>query len=86
MVGAACALALAAWVVPVRWRASVATLMMSGVPIGGSAAALIGIPVIPSMGWRPMFAFAIVALIVLIPLALIYFPKDDPGREGRAAA
>ena len=78
--------ALAADVVPVRWRASVATLMMSGVPIGGSAAALIGIPVIPSMGWRPMFAFAIVALIVLIPLALIYFPKDDPGREGRAAA
>lgn len=78
--------ALAADVVPVRWRASVATLMMSGVPIGGSAAALIGIPVIPSMGWRPMFAFAIIALVVLIPLALIYFPKDAPSRESRAAA
>ena len=77
--------ALAADVVPVRWRASVATLMMSGVPIGGSAAALVGIPVIPAWGWRPMFAFAILALVVLIPLALIFFPKDDPGREGRAA-
>lgn len=77
--------ALAADVVPVRWRASVATLMMSGVPIGGSAAALIGIPVIPAMGWRPMFAFAIIALVVLIPLGLIFFPKDKMGPVDRTA-
>lgn len=77
--------ALAADVVPVRWRASVATLMMSGVPIGGSAAALIGIPVIPAMGWRPMFAFAIIALVALIPLGLIFFPKDKMGPVDRTA-
>lgn len=76
--------ALAADVVSPRWRASVATLMMSGVPIGGSAAALLGIPVIPNMGWRPMFGFAILAVAVLIPLAMIYFPKDGPAVRAEA--
>ncbi len=52
--------ALAAELVPNKWRAAVATMMMSGVPIGGSIAALIGIPPVipPNWGWRPMFAFA----------------------------
>ena len=58
--------ALAAELVPDKWRAAVATMMMSGVPIGGSIAALIGIPVIPNWGWRPMFAFALIPLLVLV--------------------
>ncbi|MDO1477096.1 MFS transporter [Rhodococcus ruber] len=66
--------ALAAELVPPRWRAAVATMMMSGVPIGGSVAALLGIPVIPHWGWRPMFLFALVPLFVLVPLALKYLP------------
>lgn len=68
--------ALAADVVPRRWRAGVATLMMSGVPIGGSIAALVGISVIPSLGWRPMFVFALIPLVTLIPLGLAFFPKE----------
>jgi AAHS family benzoate transporter-like MFS transporter len=75
--------ALAADLVPQRWRAGVATLMMSGVPIGGSIAALIGIPVIPAWGWRPMFAFALVALVVLVPVAWRVLPADGP-RTGAA--
>ncbi|KAE8762840.1 MFS transporter [Georgenia thermotolerans] len=75
--------ALAADLVPQRWRAGVATLMMSGVPIGGSIAALLGIPVIPAWGWRPMFAFALVALVVLVPLAWRVLPGDGP-RTGAA--
>ncbi|WP_416063151.1 MFS transporter [Rhodococcus indonesiensis] len=67
--------ALAAELVPPRWRAAVATMMMSGVPIGGSVAALLGIPVIPNWGWRPMFLFALVPLFVLVPLALKYLPN-----------
>lgn len=67
--------ALAAELVPRRWRAAVATMMMSGVPIGGSIAALLGIPVIPNWGWRPMFLFALVPLFVLVPLALKYLPN-----------
>lgn len=66
--------ALAAELVPPRWRAAVATMMMSGVPIDGSVAALLGIPVIPHWGWRPMFLFALVPLFVLVPLALKYLP------------
>lgn len=66
--------ALAAELVPDKWRAAVATMMMSGVPIGGSIAALVGIPVIPNWGWRPMFAFALIPLFVLVPLALKVLP------------
>ena len=68
--------ALAAELVPVKWRAAIATMMMSGVPLGGSIAALIGIPVIPEWGWRPMFAFALIALVVLVPLALKFLPDN----------
>ncbi|MFH5822595.1 MFS transporter [Georgenia sp. AZ-5] len=68
--------ALAADLVPTRWRAATATVMMSGVPIGGSLAALLGIPVIPAFGWRPMFAVALVALLVLVPLAIKVLPSD----------
>jgi AAHS family benzoate transporter-like MFS transporter len=41
--------------------------MMSGVPIGGSIAALLAIPVLPSLGWQTMylFAFSGCALLVL---------------------
>ncbi|WP_413247723.1 MFS transporter [Rhodococcus sp. Z13] len=69
--------ALAAELVPDKWRAAVATMMMSGVPIGGSIAALVGIPVIPNWGWRPMFAFALVPLLVLVPLAVKVLPKHE---------
>ena len=67
--------ALAAELVPDKWRAAVATMMMSGVPIGGSIAALIGIPVIPHWGWRPMFAFALIPLLILVPLAVKVLPR-----------
>ncbi|MFF0816939.1 MFS transporter [Rhodococcus sp. NPDC003318] len=76
--------ALAAELVPARWRAAVATMMMSGVPIGGSIAALIGIPVIPNWGWRPMFLFAVVPLVVLVPLALKYLPSSTPAENAPA--
>lgn len=70
--------ALAAELVPDKWRAAVATMMMSGVPIGGSIAALVGIPVIPNWGWRPMFLFALIPLVLFVPLALKVLPKDQP--------
>ena len=79
--------ALAAELVPDKWRAAIATMMMSGVPIGGSIAALIGIPVIPHWGWRPMFAFALVPLVNLVPLAVKVLPTakaSDPAALGRS--
>ncbi len=66
--------ALAADVVPARWRAMVATLMMSGVPIGGTIAALSGIVIIPAWGWPGMFLIAVLPLIFLVPLGIKYLP------------
>ncbi|WP_408016205.1 MFS transporter [Rhodococcus artemisiae] len=78
--------ALAAELVPNKWRAAVATMMMSGVPIGGSIAALVGIPVIPHWGWRPMFLFAIIPLVVLVPLALRTLPSTTTKADQKAGA
>lgn len=70
--------ALVAELVPAKWRSTIATLMMSGVPIGGSLAALAGIPLIPAFGWPVMFLVAVVALAVVIPLGLRYLPETLP--------
>ncbi|MGN5239233.1 MULTISPECIES: MFS transporter [unclassified Rhodococcus (in: high G+C Gram-positive bacteria)] len=78
--------ALAAELVPNKWRAAVATMMMSGVPIGGSIAALVGIPVIPNWGWRPMFLFALIPLVVLVPLALKTLPSTTMKVDTKAGA
>jgi len=82
--------ALVAELVPAKWRSTIATLMMSGVPIGGSIAALVGIPLIPAFGWPVMFLVAVLALVVVIPLGLRYLPETLPSEEsaadGKAAA
>ena len=67
--------ALVAELVPVKWRSAIATLMMSGVPIGGTLAALVGIPLIPRFGWPVMFLVAGLALVVVVPLGLVFLPR-----------
>ncbi|MDD0857888.1 aromatic acid/H+ symport family MFS transporter [Arthrobacter alpinus] len=67
--------ALVAELVPVKWRSAIATLMMSGVPIGGTIAALVGIPLIPVFGWPVMFMVAGLALVVVVPLGFKFLPK-----------
>ena len=81
--------ALVAELVPEKWRSTIATLMMSGVPIGGSIAALAGIPLIPAFGWPVMFLVAVVALVVVIPLGIRFLPETlapKPGGADRAGA
>jgi MFS transporter, AAHS family, benzoate transport protein len=73
--------AMVAELVPDRWRSSIATLMMSGVPIGGSLAALLGIPMIPALGWPSMFLVAALALVVVVPLGFIYLPETLASEE-----
>ncbi|TQJ39668.1 AAHS family benzoate transporter-like MFS transporter [Arthrobacter sp. SLBN-112] len=77
--------ALVAELVPEKWRSTIATLMMSGVPIGGSIAALVGIPLIPAFGWPVMFLVAVVALVVVIPLGLRYLPETLAAKPAGAA-
>ncbi|BCW63020.1 aromatic acid/H+ symport family MFS transporter [Arthrobacter sp. StoSoilB22] len=76
--------ALVAELVPTKWRSTIATLMMSGVPIGGSLAALVGIPLIPAFGWEVMFLVAVLALVIVVPLGLKYIPETlTPGSMKR---
>jgi AAHS family benzoate transporter-like MFS transporter len=73
--------ALVAELVPTKWRSTIATLMMSGVPIGGSIAALVGIPLIPAFGWQAMFLVAALALVIVVPLGLKFIPETlAPGK------
>ncbi len=68
--------ALAAEYVGRRHRSVVSTLMMSGVPIGGCLAALVGIVVLPRFGWQAMFVIALLALIVVVPICLKLLPES----------
>jgi AAHS family benzoate transporter-like MFS transporter len=78
--------ALVAELVPAKWRSTIATLMMSGVPIGGSIAALVGIPMIPAFGWQSMFVVAVLALVIVVPLGLKYLPETlTSERSGKAS-
>jgi AAHS family benzoate transporter-like MFS transporter len=79
--------ALVAELVPAKWRSIVATLMMSGVPIGGSIAALVGIQLIPALGWESMFLVAVLALAVVVPLGIKYLPETlAPVGAGKKAS
>lgn len=77
--------ALAAELVPAKYRARIATLMLSGVPIGGTLAALLGIGLIPAFGWPSMFLVAVLAIAILLPLAWRYLP-ETLSKESRLAA
>ncbi|MET4591574.1 aromatic acid/H+ symport family MFS transporter [Arthrobacter sp. 754] len=82
--------ALVAELVPAKWRSLIATLMMSGVPIGGSIAALVGIGLIPAFGWEAMFLVAVLALVIVVPLGLKYLPEtlapaSDADKAAKAA-
>ncbi|MDQ0029711.1 MFS transporter [Arthrobacter bambusae] len=73
--------ALVAELVPAKWRSTIATLMMSGVPIGGSIAALAGIPLIPAFGWPVMFLVAAAALLVVVPMGMRFLPETLPAER-----
>ena len=81
--------ALTAEFVSRRHRSAVSTIMMSGVPIGGSAAALLGLWLLPTYGWRAMYAVAVLAVLVLLPVCIAVLPESPSwlrahGRVGEA--
>jgi AAHS family benzoate transporter-like MFS transporter len=80
--------ALTAEFVSPRYRSAVSTMMMSGVPIGGSIAALVAIPVLPGLGWQAMYLFAFAGFVLLL-LAYRLLPESPTwlrahGDEDRA--
>lgn len=68
--------ALTAEFVSRKHRSAVSTIMMSGVPIGGSAAALLGLWMLPEFGWRSMYAVAFLAVLVLLPVCFALLPES----------
>ena len=74
--------------VPRRTMSAWATVMMSGVPLGGSIAAVLAGPIVTSSeewGWRIMFLLALIPLVVGLPLALKVIPSDNEIRADHAA-
>jgi AAHS family benzoate transporter-like MFS transporter len=49
--------------------------MMSGVPIGGSIAAILAIPVLPSLGWHAMYLFAFSGF-ALLAVSYVLLPES----------
>ncbi|MGN7871082.1 MFS transporter [Paracoccus sp. 22332] len=73
---------------PKRLRSTMVAIMFSGYSIGGMLAAGIGIGVIPSFGWQPMF-FLAAAPLMLLPLVLWKLPESlgfliSQGRQDEA--
>lgn len=71
--------AMTADLVPTRKMAAWSTVMMSGVPLGGSLAAVLAQFIVPShevYGWRIMFLIALVPIVVGLPIAIKVIPSD----------
>lgn len=60
---------------PKRLRGTMVALMFSGYSVGGMVAAGLGIGLIPSFGWQPMFFIAAIPLL-LLPLILWKLPES----------
>ncbi|MBX6769888.1 MAG: MFS transporter, partial [Actinomadura rubrobrunea] len=60
-----------------RGRSSSATTtIMTGYHVGAVLTALLGIAVIPSLGWRTMFVVGALPSLVLVPLMVRYLPES----------
>ncbi|KAA9160776.1 aromatic acid/H+ symport family MFS transporter [Amycolatopsis acidicola] len=69
---------------PAERAALVVTVTMAGVPLGGVAASLIAIPVLPALGWRALFFIgAGLSLLVLFVVGRTPIPAADDGTAGR---
>lgn len=68
-------MALSAELVSTRWRAAVATAMMSGIPIGGVIASLVSIPILANFNWHVMFILPVVLAVFILPAVFRYIPE-----------
>lgn len=53
------------------------TVLMTGYHVGAVVTALLGIAVIPSLGWRAMFVIGALPALVLVPLIVKYLPESE---------
>jgi MFS family permease len=59
------------------------TTIMTGYHVGAVITALLGISVIPALGWRAMFVIGAAPALVLVPLMIKYLPESESFLAGR---
>jgi AAHS family benzoate transporter-like MFS transporter len=64
---------------------SATTTVMTGYHVGAVLTALLGIIVIPSLGWRAMFVIGAAPALVMLPLMLRYLPESTSFLKAKAA-
>ncbi len=62
---------------------SATTTMMTGYHAGAVLASLLGILVIPALGWRPMFVIGAVLAVLLLPPLVLRLPESEVFRVER---
>lgn len=65
---------------------SATTILMTGYHVGAVATSLLGIWVIPTIGWQWMFVLGSVPALALVPLLALYLPDDAPAAPPAAGA
>ncbi|MCE0763897.1 aromatic acid/H+ symport family MFS transporter [Pseudonocardia kujensis] len=64
---------------------SATTVVMTGYHVGAVVTSLLGIVVIPSLGWRAMFVIGALPALVLVPLVWARLPESIPVERAPAA-
>jgi AAHS family benzoate transporter-like MFS transporter len=64
----------------------VVTILMAGVPVGGTAASLLGLAVLPGHGWRPMFVIGGAVSAAILALSVALLPESGAFRTGTDSA
>ncbi len=80
------AIALVNEFAPERRRGRATTLVMTGYHVGAVLTALLGIVVIPSLGWRALFVIGAAPALVLVPLMVALLPESRAFRAESASA
>ncbi|RKT84380.1 Predicted arabinose efflux permease, MFS family [Saccharopolyspora antimicrobica] len=63
---------------------SATTTIMTGYHVGAVLTALLGIAVLPNLGWRAMFLIGAAPALVLVPLMLRYLPESESFQQVKA--
>ncbi|MEV1116196.1 aromatic acid/H+ symport family MFS transporter [Actinosynnema sp. NPDC049800] len=80
------AIALVDEFAPARRRGRATTLVMTGYHVGAVLTALLGMAVIPSLGWRALFVIGAAPALVLVPLMVLLLPESRAFRSAPVSA
>jgi AAHS family benzoate transporter-like MFS transporter len=70
------AIALTVEFAPRRQRNFFSAAIHSGYPVGSIIATLLGMAVLQTQGFRPMYAFAAIMLVTVLPVTILFLPES----------